>query len=154
MQKTLSPNSADWLIQQRQMESQSLSMNQAITEFLPTNSSLASFCPWRTMEIKAAINHIPYKQQKRADGEKDGLNHPMSFKKCQPWFIAGKSTKWIEPSVFRSDINMIGAWHKLEIRILALESKAFYKCEIWGREAKISAQGQTVYWRQDWNLVE
>lgn len=71
-ERTPGPKPADWLFQQRQMESQSLSMKQATKEILPANYGLSCFCPWRTMEVKAAINHNSLQTAEESIGNKNG----------------------------------------------------------------------------------
>lgn len=84
------PKPADWLFQQRQMESQSLSMKQSTKEILPANSDLSYFCSQRTMEIKIAINHNSLQTAEEHTGNKDGLDQPASFKNSQPGLKADK----------------------------------------------------------------
>lgn len=99
-EQTQGPKPADWLFQQRQMESPSLSMKQATKEILPANSGLSCFCPQRTMVIKAAINHNSLQTAEESTGNKDGLNHPASFKNCQPGLMADKSIEMTGVLIF------------------------------------------------------
>lgn len=45
------------------------------------------------MEVKAAINHSSSQTAEDSRGNKDGLNHPASLKKSQPWLTADKGTE-------------------------------------------------------------
>lgn len=99
-ERTQDPKRADWLFPQRQMERQSLSMQQATKEILPANSSLSCFCPWRTMEVKAAINHNSLQTAEKSAGNKDGLSHP-AFKNSQPGLTADKNIEMTGVFIFQ-----------------------------------------------------
>lgn len=47
------------------------------------------------MEVKAAIKHTSLQTTEESSGNKDGFNHPVSFKKPQPWPMADRSTERI-----------------------------------------------------------
>lgn len=66
-------------------------MKEATKEIRPANYGLSCFCPWRTMEVKAAINHSSLKTAEESAGNKDGLNHPASFKNSQAGLTEDKN---------------------------------------------------------------
>lgn len=47
------------------------------------------------MEIKAAINHNSLQTVEESRGNKDRLNHLVSFKRSQPWLTADGGTETV-----------------------------------------------------------
>lgn len=52
------------------------------------------------MEVKATINHNSLQTAKESRGNKDGLNHSVSFKRSQPWFTARKGREMTGTPLF------------------------------------------------------